>query len=156
MTDYPGLCDSANAITADWMRQALTAGGLCNASGIEDVVVNSLGSETNAFGNLARCHLLAHDGTMAIPSTVIVKLPTSDSTAFKFAKWLSLHRREYDYYRHIAQHTPVASPALLYGHFDDSSHRFALVLEDLRDMEMIPQAIGVERGASKAGHSRDR
>ena len=124
MTDHPGLCDGADAITADWMRRALTAGGSDDASAIADVEVNNLGSETNAFGNLARCHLLTHDGAPAVPPTAIVKLPTDDKTAFRFAKWFSMHKREYDYYRHVAQHTPVASPALLYGYFDDSSHRW--------------------------------
>ena len=144
MTNDPDLYGSTDAITADWMRRALTAGGADNASSIADVEINNLGSETNAFGNLARCRLITQDGTPAVPPSAIVKLPTTDPMAFRFAKWVSLHRREYDYYRHIAQQAPVASPALLYGHFDDSTHRFVLVLEDLRHMETLSQAVGVD------------
>ena len=134
MTSRPALCDDPAAIDADWMQRALAAGDASDCPAIGDVVVEDLGSATNAFGRLLRCHLTVDGGLAADPATVIVKLPTADRRAFRFAKWLSMHERECLYYRRLARHARIRSPALLYGDFDEDTHRFVLVLEDLRDV----------------------
>ena len=147
MVGRPPICDGPDAIDADWMRRALAAGGTPGAAAITDVAVEDLGSATNAFGRLLRCHLTARGGA-AVPASVIVKLPTADRTAFRFARWLWLHERECFYYRRVAPHARIRSPALLYGDFEEDTHRFVLVLEDLRDLEAPVQSVGV--GAARA------
>ncbi len=149
MTNRPALCDDPAAIDADWMQRALAAGGASACPAIGDVVVEDLGSATNAFGRLLRCHLTVDGGLAADPATVIVKLPTADRRAFRFAKWLSMHERECLYYRRVARHARIRSPALLYGDFDEDTHRFVLVLEDLRDLEVPVQAAGVSAGRAR-------
>ena len=96
------LISDAGEITAEWMRRALMAGGVCGAPEISTVEVRKLSDVTNALGNLYRCHLTLRDGQAADPASVIVKLPSSDAMAFRFSRWLSLHRREYVFYRDIA------------------------------------------------------
>ena len=149
MTSRPALCDDPAAIDADWMQRALAAGDASACPAIGDVVVENLGSATNAFGRLLRCHLTVDGGLAADPATVIVKLPTADRRAFRFAKWLSMHERECLYYRRVARHARIRSPALLYGDFDEDTHRFVLVLEDLRDLEVPVQAAGVSAERAK-------
>ena len=149
MTDRSLLCESADAVTAQWMRQALAGSTAFASARVEAVAVERLGSTANALGSLLRCHLTVRGGSSdapAVPETVIVKLPGTDRKALKFARWLALHQREYEYYRHAAAHVPMRSPALHYGEFDPRSHRFVLVLEDLREMETFPETIGVEAG----------
>ena len=143
MTTRPALCDDPAAIDADWMQRALAAGGAADYPEIRDVFVEDLGSATNAFGRLLRCHLTIAGGVAADPATVIVKLPTADRRAFRFAKWMSMHERECLYYRRVARHARIRSPALLYGDFDEDTHRFVLVLEDLRRLETPVQVAGV-------------
>ena len=136
-------------IDADWMQRALAAGGASDGPALGKVVVEDLGSATNAFGRLLRCHLTTEGGLAADPATVIVKLPTVNRRAFRFAKWMSMHERECLYYRRVAQHAHIRSPALLYGDFDAATHRFVLVLEDLRDLEVPAQAAGVSAGRAR-------
>ena len=143
------LCEGSDAITANWMRRALGAGGATDSPEVEEIVVDNLGAATNALGSLLRCHLIAQDGSPAVPRSVIVKLPTDSALALRFAKWVEIHKREYDFYRHVAAHAPMRSPALLYGEFDEDSHRFVLVLEDLHPMEATPQATGVAAGRAR-------
>ena len=138
------LIRDAGEITAEWMQQALTAGGAAVASKITEVEVEQLSDVTNALGNLYRCRLIARNGEAIDPASVIVKLPGTDALASRFARWLSLHRREYVFYRDIAAHGYVRVPTLFYGDFDPRSHRFVLVLEDLGGMEAIPQSVGVD------------
>ena len=125
MTGHPLTCREADGITADWMRCALRAGGVADAPEVSDIVVDNLGAATNAFGSLLRCHLIARDGSPAVPPSVIVKLPTDRPLALRFAKWLEIHRREYHFYRHVAARVPIRSPALFYGEFDEDSHRLS-------------------------------
>ena len=149
MTSRPPLCDDPDAIDADWMRRALAAGGASDSPPISDVVVQDLGSATNAFGRLLRCHLTGDGDIAAEPATVIVKLPTANRTAFRFARWLSMHQREYLFYRGLARQAHIRSPALLYGDFDDATHRFVLVLEDLGHLEVPVQVAGVAPGRAR-------
>ena len=135
--------EHADDITAEWMQQALAAGGAPDVPEMDALEVARLSDVTNALGNLFRCCLVARGGVAANPASVIVKLPTSNALAFRLAKWLSLHRREYVYYRDIAPHSHVRVPSLFYGDIDARSHRFVLVLEDLGGMEAIPQIDGV-------------
>ena len=46
-------------------------------------------------------------------------------------------------------HAHIRSPALLYGDFDEDTHRFVLVLEDLRDLQVPVQAAGVSAGRAR-------
>ena len=149
MVRRPALCHDVDAITADWMQQALAAGGASGFPEIEDVAVEDLGSATNAFGRLLRCHLTTAGAPGAAPASVIVKLPTANPTAFRFARWLSMHERECLFYRCLAPLARIRSPALLYGDFDEDTHRFVLVLEDLRHLEVAGQRAGVEAGPAR-------
>ena len=149
MPSRPALCDDPATIDADWMQRALAAGGASDYPAIRDVVVEDLGSASNAFGRLLRCHLTTDGDLAADPATVIVKLPPADRRAFRFARWMWMHERECLYYRRLARHAPIRSPALLYGDFDQDTHRFVLVLEDLRDLEVPVQVAGVSAGRAR-------
>ena len=138
------LIRDAGEITSEWMRQALLAGGASAAPEISAVKVRKLSGVANALGNLYRCHLTLRDGRAADPASVIVKLPTSDAMAFRFSRWLSLHRREYVFYRDIAPYGYVRVPTLFYGDFNADTNRFVLVMEDLGYMRGIPQIVGLD------------
>ena len=145
----PPLPDGPAAIDADWMQRALAAGGAPDRPAIREVAVEDLGAASNAFGRLLRCRLTGEGGLAADPASVVVKLPPADRGAFRFAKWMWMHEREYRYYRRLARHAPIRSPTLLYGDFDEATHRFVLVLEDLRDMEVPVQVAGVPAGRAR-------
>lgn len=146
MTTTLAIPENEGAITADWMQQALTAGGVSLTGEIRDVAVEDIGVEVGFVGKILRCHLSYRDVDSGGPETVIVKLPSLRAETAQTARVLGLYQREYAYYRRIAPHAPIRSPALLYGDFDDSSHRFVLVLEDLRGMALVDQ----HEGASAA------
>lgn len=129
-------------LTADWLTRALAAGGATGLPAIQDAVVAEIGGGVGLVGKILRCHLTYRAGDAGGPDTVIVKLPSSHPETFRMAIALGLYRREYAYYRQVALHAPLRSPALLYGDFDDDSHRFVLVLEDLRGMATVDQLDG--------------
>lgn len=138
------LIRDSGEINTEWMRQALAAGGAPGASALAAVEVEQLSDVANALGTLYRCRLTGGDGETAHPASVIVKLPGSNSLALRFARWMSLHRREHVFYRDVAPHARVRVPTLHYSDFEERSHRFVLVLEDLGAMEAIPQSVGID------------
>ncbi len=137
------LIQDPDEITVEWMPQALTAGrATSGCPHLDAVEVERLSEVANMLGNLYRCRLIAPGGVAADPASVIVKFPTSNPMAFRPAKWLSLHRREYLFYRDVVALGHLRVPSLLYGDFEPSSHRSVLVLEDLADMKSVRQVEG--------------
>ena len=137
------LIRDADEITAEWMRQALTVGGVADCQHIDALEIEGLSEVTNMMGSLYRCSLFAPGGAAAGPASVIVKMPGSNAMTLRLAKWLSLHRREYVFYRDIGALGRIRAPSLLYGDFDTRSHRFVLVLEDLAGMKSLSQIEGL-------------
>ena len=138
------LITNGDQISAEWMREAIEAGGAGDWSMIQDVEVSKLSDATNAIGTLFRCRPTGSEAGQAHPSTVIVKLPTTNALPFRFAKWLSIYRREYVFYRYVAQEARLRVPALFYGDFDERSHQSVLLIEDLGEMEEVSQLDGVD------------
>ena len=150
MTNALPIPENEDAITTEWMHRALTSGGASVTAEIRDVAIDDIGAGIGLVGKILRCHLSYRDVDPGGPQTVIVKLPSSHRETVQTARTLGLYQREYAYYRRVATHVPVRSPALLYGDFDDSSHRFVLVLEDLREMASVDQLDGASAEQAKA------
>ena len=161
----PPIPQNASEVTAQWMQQALTAGGASDLPPIREVVLKEIGDAgVGIMGALMRCHLTYHGPQPpeipdprrpaaaqkpAAPETVILKLPSAQPKNLRMSKRLGLHKREYDFYSLAAPHAPVRTPTLHYGDFEASADRFVLVLEDLRDMQMVSQLDGASPEQAK-------
>lgn len=169
MTDHPTIPSSGAAVTADWMQQALAAGDAFDVPPIKGLTAESIGTGLGLLADLLRCHLTYHDrdgssggrARLERPATVIVKLPSSEAKSRRLCKQFELYKRECHYYRRLATHVPLRTPALLYGDYEPRSDRFVLVLEDLGAMATADQIAGATaeqakravRGIAKlAGH----
>ncbi len=142
MASRPLIPATADDITADWMQQALTAGGLSASPAVAAVDVEDIGAGVGLVGTILRCRLSCRGDGADVPESVIVKLHSSHAETVATARALQLYMREYAFYRQMAPDVPLRSPALLYGDFDDRDHRFVLVLEDLRGMASVDQIEG--------------
>ena len=138
----PDIPASGKAITADWMRRALRAGGASDLPVIEDVVVEDIGVGLGLMAEILRCRLVCSEPTDAVPATVVVKLPSPAPRSRRMSRLQALYKREYAYYRHVAPQGAMRSPRLLYGDYEARSDRFVLVLEDLGSMHTGDQLAG--------------
>ena len=147
MTPKPPIPRHGNSIDLDWIRRALAVGGhLAPPSGIR---VEEVGVGSGVMGQVMRCHLdYAESNDSAAPS-IIVKLASVNAKNRRLGKRLALYRREYDFYRSLATRIPVSTPRLLYGDFEPKSHRFVLVLEDIRGMAVVDQIAGANAAQAK-------
>ena len=151
MTAKPAIPENEKAITAEWLRRALSSGGAADPPPIESVVVENVGAGAGTLSEILRC-TMTYSGTVAkAPRSVVVKLPSGDRKSLRIARTLSMYKREYACFRELAPHMRIGLPRLLYGDFEDSIHRFVLVLEDLRGMDRMDQIAGA--GAVRAGRA---
>lgn len=149
MASRPEIPETPNDITTEWIRQALTHSGGTALPSVAGVDVENIGAGVGLVGTILRCHLSYPDDAVDAPQSVIVKLHSSHPETVQTARRLRLYAREYAFYRDIARQVPLRSPALLYGDFDESDHRFALVLEDLVDMSTVDQVDGASEAQAK-------
>ena len=156
MTDRPELPGSANAVTADWLQQALAAGNAFDIPPIKGLTVETIGTGLGLLADLLRCHLTYHDhdgvsgqAQLQRPATVVVKLPSSEAKSRHLCKRFELYKRECHYYRRLAAHVPLRTPTLLYGDYEPRSDRFVLVLEDLGAMATADQIAGATAEQAK-------
>ena len=138
----PDIPASGKAITADWMRRALRAGGASDVPAIQEVAVEDIGSDMGLMAEIVRCRLVCSEPTDAVPASVVVKLPSPAARSRRLSRLQALYKREYAYYRHVAPQGAMRSPRLLYGDYEDKSDRFVLVLEDLGGMHTGDQLAG--------------
>lgn len=149
MPPKPAIPASEHDLTAAWMQQAMAAGGNVGFPEILDVAVEQIGVGVGMVGKILRCHLTYDGDASCQPQTVIVKLPSADRDTLRVAKRLELYRREYNFYRLVAPHAPIRSPALHYGDFDDPSNNFVLILEDLNYLATQDQIDGATEEHAK-------
>ena len=139
----PPIPREPEEVTAEWMQQALTAGGATDLPPVREIAWEEIGSGVSFLGTILRCQLRydelkrpAEQKTFA-PKTVIVKLPSRLAKNRRLGRRLGLNRRGYDFYRLIAPQAPVRSPALLYGDYQAGGDRFVLVLEDFGGWQTV-------------------
>ena len=147
----PPIPENANALTAEWMRQALGAGGVSGFPTVKDIAVENIGAGSGSLSETVRCAMTYHDDAAQAPESVVVKLASPDRSTARMARALSLYKREYLVYAQLAPHIRIALPALLYGDFEEGRQRFVIVLEDLRGMENPDQIAGAD--AAQAGRA---
>ena len=131
----PPIPDGPTSITASWLNQALSAGVASDLPALKEVDVEVVGAGVGLMGEVLRCRLTYEDDAPSAPDSVIVKLPSSHPKNLKMSKLLQLYKREYSFYIRLAPHVPIHVAALYYGDFEEKTHRFVLVLEDMRGME---------------------
>ena len=138
----PAIPETRRAITASWLQQAFQSGGNINLPVIQDVALEEIGAGVGLVGRIFRCNLTYRGPEPHGPQSVIVKLPSSHPETMETARRLRLYQREYAFYTTLAPDIPLRSPRLFYADFDDRSHRFVLLLEDLRQLTTADQIEG--------------
>ena len=146
MTPHPPLPEGRESITAEWITQALRLDKENEPMAVTCLAIEEIGSGVGLMGTILRCHLTYAQATEGRPDSVIVKMASGRHKNLSLARRLGLYKREYDFYRLLSADAPINTPQLFYADFDDETHRFVLVLEDLRAMAMVDQFTGADEG----------
>jgi hypothetical protein len=130
MPDIP--VDPAS-ITAEWLSEVLSAD--VHGCRLEQIAIG-----VGLLGRLFRVHL--HGGP-GVPKSIVVKLPTLDKQArAALCQDLEFYLREVRFYREIGLANPLPPARPYFADFDESTHDFVLVLEDLARLRIADQTLG--------------
>jgi hypothetical protein len=129
----PDIPRDPASITPTWLSKVLGV----DVRGCE---LEQIGIGVGLLGRLFRAHL---DGGPDLPSTVVVKLPTLDETArTELCEKIEMYLREVRFYQEIGVANPLPSARPYFAAFDEATHDFVLVLEDLGRLRIADQIEG--------------
>ncbi len=121
------IVDDPASITPKWMQETLSQVS-AGAVAVRRVQVQDLGAGVGQLSRILRVNI---EGSPSCPPSVVVKLPSADQRIFHMCRRTALYRREDRFYQRVASTVPVSVPSIFYREFDDRTHRFVLVMEDL-------------------------
>jgi hypothetical protein len=121
------------SVTPAWLSEVLET----DVRGCE---LEQIGIGVGLLGRLYRAHL---DAGSDVPATVVVKLPTLDITArAHLGEDLEMYLREVRFYEEIGVSNPLRPAHHYFAAFDEATHDFVLVLEDLGRLRVADQVAG--------------
>lgn len=136
MTDFP---ESPSDLTSAWLSQALNVP-------VSHFTVAPLGEGVGILGLVTRITTTNDQGTM----TLIGKFQSPVEGNRDIANLYNMYEREYLFYTQIAPTLSVRSPECYFAAYNEETHAFCLLLEDLKGYRVGDQLSGcsVEEGES--------
>ena len=145
----PEIPRGPESITPAWLSEVLGAR-------VHECELEQIGIGVGLLGRLYRVHL---EGGAGLPATVVIKLPTLDVTArTSLCEDLDIYLREVRFYEQIGVANPLPPARHYFAAFDDATHDFVLVMEDLGRLRNADQLLGCSTEDAKtvidaiAGH----
>lgn len=121
------------SVTAPWLSEVLGAE-------VRGCRLEQIGIGIGLLGRLFRAHL---DAGPDLPTSVVVKLPMLDATVrTALCEDLDLYRSEVRFYQEIGLADPLRPARPYFAAFDEATHDFVLVLEDLGRLRLADQIKG--------------
>jgi hypothetical protein len=120
-------------VTAAWLGEVLGA----DVAGCE---LEQIGIGVGLLGRLYRAHL---EGGPDVPTSVVVKFPLLDPRVrSEICEDLEFYLREVRFYQEIGLANPLPPARPYFAAFDETTHDFVLVLEDLGRLRVADQTVG--------------
>src|SRR5690348_6449062 len=120
-------------VTPAWLSDVLHAD--VRSCDIEQIAIG-----VGLLGRLFRARL---EGGPDVPASVVVKLPTLDTKVRrKICEPADFYLREVRFYEQIGLANPLPPARPYFAEFDQASHDFVLLLEDLQRLRLADQTVG--------------
>ena len=120
-----------SGLTAEWLSDALRAGGVFADEAVAAVRVEDLGTGHGMTGEVMRLNVTWDGDQTNLPAQMIAKLPTAEPQNLHVAHSLGLYAREVGFYQHLAANTPIRTPDIYFADIEPASQDFVLLMEDL-------------------------
>ncbi len=122
-----------SSVTAQWLSEVLGAD-------VRECRLEQIGIGVGLLGRLYRAHL---EGGPGVPSSVVVKLPMLDPRVrSEVCEGLEFYLSEVRFYQSIGLANPLPPARPYFAAFDETTHDFVLVLEDLGRLRVVDQIVG--------------
>ena len=122
-----------SSVSAAWLSEVLGAD-------VRECRLEQIGIGVGLLGRLYRAHL---QGGPDAPSSVILKFPLPDTPVrSEICEDLEFYLREVRFYQEIGLTNPLRPACPYFAEFDETTHDFILVLEDLGKLRVADQIVG--------------
>lgn len=134
----PGLDADPHELGADWFNDLFAQIGI--DADVKSLTAKSIG--TGQIGENVRFvfdYARAGDGA---PKSLVGKFPSGSEASLATAKMLGHYKREVSFYRTFPKVAGRITPSALYTDYDETTNRFALIMEDMAPSEQGDQLRG--------------
>jgi hypothetical protein len=128
---------SPEAITPEWLTDALRAGGAIDAASVTSFDAQTIGAGAGFLGVLARLDLRYDRDERNAPRSLIAKMPTLDLGGREIGNLFRFYEREVRFYEQVAERVEMRVPRAYYRDVIPETGDFVLLLED-----MAPACVG--------------
>jgi hypothetical protein len=137
-------------ITPAWLTRALRTGKCPLQANIVTISVEAIGKEVGFLDGLARLYLAYDDNEAGAPSSVVVKIPSSEAAYRQIGNRYHAYEREIRFYGDVAPGSPIRLPRCFYRGMDPATDAYLLVLEDLGALTAGDQVKGLTQAQALA------
>jgi hypothetical protein len=123
----------SGSVTPTWLSEVLGVD-------VRECTLEQIGVGVGLLGRLYRAQLR---GGVDVPKSVVVKFPTLDPVARSaICEDLEFYLHEVRFYQEIGLANPLRPARPYFAAFDDTTHDFVLVLEDVGGLRLADQTVG--------------
>ncbi len=133
-----GFPTNPEALSRNWLSATLNMR-------IDDFRVEYFSEGSGIIGLVTRVHLTGPSA----PASIIVKFPSPSADNRAIAALYDLYGKEIRFYRDLAPHISLRTPAFLGAEYDETSQEFVLALEDLGRLRIGDQIEGCSLSEAK-------
>ena len=144
------LLSEVEEITPEWLTAALREGGTLDRGQVTSVKPERIAVGVGLMGRLARLTVDYEGADADAPRSIIYKYPIDLPQNRQVADAYRFYRREYDFYEHAAERSPLRTARVYFSQCDDNQD-FVLLLEDLASGRPGDQVAG--NAAKDATHA---
>ncbi|MGH1488132.1 MAG: phosphotransferase [Acidimicrobiales bacterium] len=138
-----GMISSPADLTPDWLTELLrSTGDLDPTTSVATVQVAEFGSAESMMSSLSRL-ALTYDGATNAPSSLIVKLASSNDGMRFIAGMFHFYEREIRFYNDLLGQAPIETPRCLHSEIYPDDQGFLLVLEEVIGHRQVDQLEGM-------------
>jgi aminoglycoside/choline kinase family phosphotransferase len=130
---------SIHEVTADWLSDVLN-------DEIRSASPTQIGQGIGLLGDIYRVELDSNSS----PASVVVKLPSSFEENRAQGVSLGMFEAEIRFYNEIAHEATVGLPKVFHTDIVPGTADFVIIMEDLTDLTMVQQSIGMNVEQAKA------
>jgi hypothetical protein len=141
--------NSFHEISFSWLTEALNSKVPSNAALVTYCAVEGIGEGKGFMNQIARLRLTYDNETEGMPSSVIIKIPSTDPALKAISEKMGDNQREVRFYEEVAADANIHTPYSYYGAIDPITGHTVLLLEDLGDARQGDSVVGCSQAEAE-------
>ena len=136
-------------ITVDLLNEVLHENGFLGNSDIVSLKHEQIGVGEGFMSDIARLSIKYDSEGNNLPTSIVVKLPTSFPPARKAGMESGAYERETRFYTEVASKSPLRTPETIYTYLNQDEQQYILIMKDYSHCKKIDISEGADEELAK-------